>query len=227
MSKSSPLAQAAKPYHFNKSTARANQAKSVAIRLTKPKPNSTASIASQNLSYTEFTISFTSHAQQTLQRFIVLMDKLRSPKSIYYMAQSMEKVFGIWAHLTQTPAPGQLRPEKMKKLLREYGMKSAIANAMAQPDPTTPNAAAESPTHPNTGDLSPQIPASEAPITNTNESIGLTHDLSPPITNQQPPELHTPTPTETDQSILKHSFPQADPVPTPGTPTPERCNATE
>jgi len=102
------------------------------------------------------------------------------------ITRAIERLFGVWAHLTQTPAPGQLRPEKMKKLLRDYGMKSALDKMLAQPSIVMSEDAPKETTTDST----------QAPVTKKDERLSLTADSAPLNTNQnsplEPPQTEPP-----------------------------------
>src|SRR5882672_236815 len=145
-----------------------------------------ASTAGQNHSYTDFVISMTARTQMMLFRLCWFFDSSKKVCDLDALTRAMERLFGIWAHLTQTPAPGQLRPEKMKKLLRDYGMKSALDKMLAQPSIVMSEDATKETTPYNTQIL----------VTNKDERLSLTPDLAPLNTNQnsplEPPQTEPP-----------------------------------
>jgi len=83
--------------------------------------------------YHVFIANLGTRCQFMLDRCCLLFDKAKSGAEAERVASAVVKLFDVWADITQTPRRGVLRPEKMKKLLRDYGMKSALDKMLAQP----------------------------------------------------------------------------------------------
>jgi len=118
---------------INPETAAALAKKSHAARKTKSARRLSASSALTELDYHQFIKTYGVRIQFMLHRCSILFDKSRSGTEAERVASAIAKLFDVWADITQTPRRGVLRPEKMKKLLRDYGMKSALDKMLAQP----------------------------------------------------------------------------------------------
>lgn len=123
--------------------------------------------------YHTFIRNLGTRCQFMLDRCCLLFDKAKSGTEADKVASAVVKLFDVWADITQTPRRGVLRPEKMKGLIRSYGMKSAMEKMLTQPSIVMGDETAT------------QQPKDS--VTNKGDGLGLTPSETPPTPNQEPP----------------------------------------
>jgi len=184
--------------------------RSAAARRTKSSKKLTAKSALTELDYHSFIKTYGVRIQFMLHRCSILFDKSRSGTEAERVASAIAKLFDVWADITQTPRRGILRPEKMKKLLRDYGMKSALDKMLAQPsivmsEDATKEKSAEQPIAPLTEQ--PTAPQETPPTQPTPPTPDTTQ---PPVDDDDGPEPDATSFAKENEDSLKS---QADPSP--------------
>jgi hypothetical protein len=182
-------AERQKRTQFTTQTARAAAAKSNAIRRTNGhRVKKAASTALAVFNHTDFIKTHSAQSQAVMSRLILLIDSTRNWKAIDALTKSYERMHSVWSHLTGTPFIGQVRPEKMRKLLFEK-----VTKAMSEPSLEQPL---------------------KTPVTNTPETSGLTGQESPPTPNQEPPSESPPKEQPNLETIL-NELASSEPEPEP------------
>jgi len=177
---------------------------SAQARRTKSAKRLTAKSVTDELDYHQFIKTYGIRLQFMLHRCAILFDKAKSGAEAERVASAISKLFDVWGDITQTPKRGALRPEKMKGLIRSYGMRSALDKMLAQPSIVMANETTA-------------IDNTQPPVTNKVETLGLTTEITPPNTNQKPPSESptNETPNETPIDPLKiddEEGPEPDPI---------------
>lgn len=113
---------------FTKENARAMQAKGVKFnkgRLKGQKP--VVNLDQRADDYARHGNLSIQYVQASMNRIMFLMEGSRVAKTLDALSRVYERLFKIWAHLTQTGAPAPVRPEKMRRVFSAPGQSSLLS----------------------------------------------------------------------------------------------------